>query len=61
MTQYRRRAARGGRLGRPGGPGRPARSRDRGQVALEYLGFIPILMTVALAAVQPRRCSFQSP
>ena len=26
--------------------------RDRGQVALEYLGFIPILIIVALAAVQ---------
>ncbi|MGV9252169.1 TadE/TadG family type IV pilus assembly protein [Streptomyces sp. NPDC003697] len=30
-----------------------ARARhDRGQVALEYLGFIPILVLVALAAVQ---------
>jgi Flp pilus assembly protein TadG len=26
--------------------------RDRGQVAIEYLGFIPILVLVALAAVQ---------
>ncbi|MFD7403808.1 TadE/TadG family type IV pilus assembly protein [Streptomyces sp. NPDC059866] len=26
--------------------------RDRGQVALEYLGFIPILILVAMAAVQ---------
>ncbi|MFD8230478.1 TadE/TadG family type IV pilus assembly protein [Streptomyces sp. NPDC059696] len=26
--------------------------RDRGQVALEYLGFLPILLLVALAAVQ---------
>jgi Flp pilus assembly protein TadG len=26
--------------------------RDRGQVALEYLGFIPILVLVALAGVQ---------
>lgn len=33
-------------------PGGPARPRDRGQVALEYLGFIPVLMIVALAAVQ---------
>ncbi|CAL9465649.1 hypothetical protein SUDANB105_02717 [Streptomyces sp. enrichment culture] len=32
-------------------PGR-GRGRDRGQVALEYLGFIPILILVALAAVQ---------
>ncbi len=27
-------------------------ARDRGQVAIEYLGFIPILLLVALAAVQ---------
>ncbi|MFF3498930.1 TadE/TadG family type IV pilus assembly protein [Streptomyces sp. NPDC003247] len=26
--------------------------RDRGQVALEYLGFVPVLLLVALAAVQ---------
>ncbi|CAM5689383.1 TadE/TadG family type IV pilus assembly protein [Streptomyces aurantiogriseus] len=26
--------------------------RDRGQVALEYLGFLPILILIALAAVQ---------
>lgn len=31
---------------------RKGRDRDRGQVALEYLGFIPILLIVALAAVQ---------
>lgn len=29
-----------------------ARSRDRGQVAIEYLGFIPILILVAMAGVQ---------
>ncbi|MEV0635316.1 TadE/TadG family type IV pilus assembly protein [Streptomyces sp. NPDC050619] len=28
------------------------RRRDRGQVALEYLGFIPILILVAMAGVQ---------
>ncbi|MFE9598899.1 TadE/TadG family type IV pilus assembly protein [Streptomyces hokutonensis] len=28
------------------------RVRDRGQVAIEYLGFIPILILVTLAAVQ---------
>jgi hypothetical protein len=28
------------------------RARDRGQVAIEYLGFIPILILVTLAAVQ---------
>ncbi|GHG95545.1 TadE/TadG family type IV pilus assembly protein [Streptomyces lanatus] len=28
------------------------RDRDRGQVAIEYLGFIPILILVALAGVQ---------
>ncbi|WP_217210433.1 TadE/TadG family type IV pilus assembly protein [Streptomyces sp. AC550_RSS872] len=32
------------------GARRPA--RDRGQVAIEYLGFIPILILVALAGVQ---------
>lgn len=26
--------------------------RDRGQAALEYLGFLPVLITVAMAAVQ---------
>lgn len=30
----------------------PHRRRDRGQVAIEYLGFLPILLLVALAAVQ---------
>ncbi|MCX4698199.1 pilus assembly protein [Streptomyces sp. NBC_01352] len=35
------------------GKGRARRTgRDRGQVALEYLGFIPILILVALAGVQ---------
>jgi hypothetical protein len=28
------------------------KGRDRGQVALEYLGFLPILILVALAGVQ---------
>lgn len=28
------------------------RDRDRGQVALEYLGFLPVLILVAMAAVQ---------
>ncbi|MFI9342516.1 TadE/TadG family type IV pilus assembly protein [Streptomyces sp. NPDC052773] len=28
------------------------KARDRGQVALEYLGFIPVLILVALAGVQ---------
>ncbi|MFG2945144.1 TadE/TadG family type IV pilus assembly protein [Streptomyces adustus] len=28
------------------------RVRDRGQVAIEYLGFIPVLLLVALAGVQ---------
>ncbi|MGI5437497.1 TadE/TadG family type IV pilus assembly protein [Streptomyces shenzhenensis] len=28
------------------------RRRDRGQVAIEYLGFIPILLLVALAGLQ---------
>jgi uncharacterized protein (UPF0333 family) len=30
----------------------PKSTRDRGQVALEYLGFIPILILVAMAGVQ---------
>ncbi|MFE9019938.1 TadE/TadG family type IV pilus assembly protein [Streptomyces sp. NPDC007808] len=29
-----------------------AQPRDRGQVAIEYLGFIPILILVAMACVQ---------
>ncbi|MFD0394613.1 TadE/TadG family type IV pilus assembly protein [Streptomyces nogalater] len=33
-----------------GTPGR--RPRDRGQVALEYLGFVPVLLIVALAGLQ---------
>lgn len=28
------------------------RDRDRGQVAMEYLGFLPLLLLVALAAIQ---------
>ncbi|MDQ0583165.1 TadE/TadG family type IV pilus assembly protein [Streptomyces rishiriensis] len=32
--------------------GTGAHSRDRGQVALEYLGFLPLLLLVALGAVQ---------
>ncbi|MEU6535292.1 TadE/TadG family type IV pilus assembly protein [Streptomyces sp. NPDC047000] len=31
---------------------RRRRFRDRGQVAIEYLGFIPILLLVGLAAIQ---------
>ncbi|NEC52522.1 septum formation initiator, partial [Actinospica acidiphila] len=27
-------------------------ARDRGQVAIEYLGFLPVLLIVAMAAVQ---------
>ncbi|MBJ7904510.1 pilus assembly protein [Streptomyces sp. DSM 110735] len=29
-----------------------ARARDRGQVAIEYLGFIPVLLIVGLAGLQ---------
>lgn len=29
-----------------------SRGRDRGQVAIEYLGFIPVLLIVALAGIQ---------
>ncbi|MFG2135712.1 TadE/TadG family type IV pilus assembly protein [Streptomyces sp. NPDC048650] len=28
------------------------RARDRGQVSIEFLGFLPVLLTVALAVVQ---------
>ena len=28
------------------------KNRDRGQVALEYLGFVPLLILVALAGIQ---------
>ncbi|MGW5851876.1 TadE family protein [Streptomyces sp. NPDC055254] len=31
---------------------RSAAASDRGQVALEYLGFLPVLMLVALGAIQ---------
>lgn len=41
---------RGAREARRARRGRSA--RDRGQVAIEYLGFIPILILVALAGVQ---------
>lgn len=30
----------------------PRRTRDRGQVAVEYLGFLPLLLLVALAGIQ---------
>ncbi|MFB7503384.1 TadE/TadG family type IV pilus assembly protein [Streptomyces broussonetiae] len=33
-------------------PYRRRRGRDRGQVAIEYLGFIPVLLIVALAGIQ---------
>ncbi|MBC9728359.1 TadE/TadG family type IV pilus assembly protein [Streptomyces sp. TRM68367] len=36
----------------PYGRRRDDRHRDRGQVAIEYLGFIPVLVLVAMAAVQ---------
>ncbi|WP_326703790.1 TadE/TadG family type IV pilus assembly protein [Streptomyces cyaneofuscatus] len=39
----------GGAAGRSGGPGK---GRDRGQVALEYLGFLPLLLLVAMGALQ---------
>ncbi len=53
-----------GRAGaRPGGTGLPgdaprsrttssSRARDRGQAALEYLGFLPLLLIVGLAGLQ---------
>ncbi|MET9964629.1 TadE/TadG family type IV pilus assembly protein [Streptomyces sp. NPDC006356] len=41
-----------GRVRRVGRVGRARGIRDRGQVAIEYLGFIPILILVAMAGVQ---------
>ncbi|MFF5389078.1 TadE/TadG family type IV pilus assembly protein [Streptomyces sp. NPDC013012] len=35
-----------------GGRPRPGRARDRGQAAIEYLGFLPILLLVGLAGLQ---------
>ncbi|MER6410610.1 TadE/TadG family type IV pilus assembly protein [Streptomyces humidus] len=43
MADRRRRSGRGPGL---------RRGRDRGQAAIEYLGFLPVLLAVALAAVQ---------
>ncbi|MEU8759783.1 TadE/TadG family type IV pilus assembly protein [Streptomyces sp. NPDC048659] len=40
------------RPGRPGGRGLARRPRDRGQVAVEYLGFLPLLLLVGLVGVQ---------
>ncbi|WP_407560806.1 TadE/TadG family type IV pilus assembly protein [Streptomyces sp. 184] len=34
------------------GPVVPPRRRDRGSVAVEYIGFLPVLIFIALAAVQ---------
>lgn len=40
------------RCGRSGRAGRAGKGRDRGQVALEYLGFLPLLLLVAMGALQ---------
>ncbi|MET9882328.1 TadE/TadG family type IV pilus assembly protein [Streptomyces sp. NPDC006430] len=46
-------AAGAGRAGRAGHAGRASRAgMDRGQVALEYIGFVPILLFVALCGIQ---------
>ncbi|MER7759124.1 TadE/TadG family type IV pilus assembly protein [Streptomyces sp. NPDC097619] len=47
----RLRAARAARTPRPYRPGRALRS-DRGQVALEFLGWLPLLLLVALICIQ---------
>ncbi|MFG3407275.1 TadE/TadG family type IV pilus assembly protein [Streptomyces sp. NPDC048142] len=36
----------------PTTPPRAGTRRDRGQVAMEYLGFLPLLLLVAMAAIQ---------
>ncbi|MGW0032553.1 TadE/TadG family type IV pilus assembly protein [Streptomyces sp. NPDC003314] len=33
-------------------PARPLRDRDRGQAAIEYLGFLPVLLLAGLAGLQ---------
>ncbi|MEV8534472.1 TadE/TadG family type IV pilus assembly protein [Streptomyces sp. NPDC051211] len=51
-TQPRRRLRHGAaRAGAPV-PGARRAHRDRGQAALEYLGFLPILLLIALAGIQ---------
>lgn len=40
------------RSGRAGKGGKAVKGRDRGQVALEYLGFLPLLLLVAMGALQ---------
>ncbi|MFD5984988.1 TadE/TadG family type IV pilus assembly protein [Streptomyces cyaneofuscatus] len=40
------------RSGRAGKGGKAGKGRDRGQVALEYLGFLPLLLLVAMGALQ---------
>ncbi|WP_306474071.1 TadE family protein [Streptomyces sp. Ru87] len=48
-------AANPGAEARPYGGGperRPRRARDRGQAAIEFIGFVPILLLVAFAAIQ---------
>ncbi|MGW2629593.1 TadE/TadG family type IV pilus assembly protein [Streptomyces chattanoogensis] len=40
-------------------PARPrGRPRDRGQVSIEFLGFLPVLLAVALAVVQLGLCAY---
>ncbi|MFE0771905.1 TadE/TadG family type IV pilus assembly protein, partial [Streptomyces sp. NPDC058861] len=41
-----------GRARDTGGRPRSGRTRDRGQAAVEYLGFLPILLLVGLAGLQ---------
>lgn len=56
MPYLESRGSRGSRESRESRESRGSRescgSRDRGQVAIEYLGFLPILLLVAMAAVQ---------
>ncbi|MEV0275540.1 TadE/TadG family type IV pilus assembly protein [Streptomyces sp. NPDC050610] len=41
-----------GSYGRRGRPGRARRDRDRGSAAIEFLGFLPLLLVIGLAAIQ---------
>ncbi|MFB8101973.1 TadE/TadG family type IV pilus assembly protein [Streptomyces sp. NPDC056007] len=49
---YSARIRSGRAAGKGGKAGKAGKGRDRGQVALEYLGFLPLLLLVAMGALQ---------